>query len=110
MERKTYQHCPICGYPLFDGNPDQFVENMALHVSYNICECCGCEFGLDDTPEYRFAWIKGGFKWLYPEKKPAGWDPKQQFRNCDPEWNKGWRKGEFRGHLPSATKSKKIDE
>jgi hypothetical protein len=91
MDEKTYQHCPICGCHLFDGDPARAIGSMDLHVSYDICECCGCEFGLDDKPEYRTEWIEGGFKWLYPEKKPLDWDPYAQLENCDPEWNKGWR-------------------
>jgi len=91
MDERLHQYCPICGYHLFGGDSTKAIGSMCLHVSYDICECCGCEFGLDDTPEYRAEWIANGFEWLYPDKKPAAWDPYEQLKNCEPDWNKGWQ-------------------
>jgi hypothetical protein len=47
--------------------------------NYNICPCCGTEFGNDDAflthEELRYFWIASGAQWhshvLLP---PAGWD------------------------------------
>jgi hypothetical protein len=91
MDDKLYQYCPICGYPLFEGDPTKAIGSMALHVSYDICTCCGCEYGLDDTPEYRTEWIEGGCQWFDPEKKPFAWNPSEQLKNSDPDWNMGWQ-------------------
>src|SRR5689334_8332051 len=47
---------------------------------YNICPCCGTEFGFDDAytsiGELRGQWIREGMKWWSPvEHAPTGWDP-----------------------------------
>lgn len=77
--------CLICGYnqltePPYDadGNP-----------SYEICPCCGFEFGFDDKSEgifyteYRKDWIKNGAVCFNKKLKPLNWDVKQQLRNID---------------------------
>ena len=55
--------------------------------SYEVCACCGFEFGNDDDPgtaapatfdQYRNEWIEGGCEWFDPSKKPADWDAKSQ--------------------------------
>ena len=74
--------CPVCGYdgltePPYDreGNP-----------SYEICSCCGFEFGYDDQSQgdtfsvYRKKWLAEGAKWFSPEKKPENWSLKAQLR------------------------------
>ena len=77
--------CPVCGYPELgelpydsDGNP-----------SYEVCDCCGFEFGFDDDSngisfqDYREKWIKEGSKWFSPDKKPAKWDLSEQLKNLE---------------------------
>lgn len=45
---------------------------------YNICPCCGTEFGNDDeqrtTAELRSYWVSTGAKWFYKDA-PAMWNP-----------------------------------
>jgi hypothetical protein len=47
-------------------------------TDYDICPCCGTEFGNDDVDrtygELLIAWIADGTQWFY-EQPPAGWDP-----------------------------------
>ena len=75
--------CPVCGYDKLaeepydqDGNP-----------SYEICNCCGFEFGFDDESEgnsfesYRQKWIDDGVKWFSDKAKPEAWDLKKQLEN-----------------------------
>lgn len=75
--------CPICGYDKLmdepydkDGNP-----------SYEICFCCGFEFGYDDDSEgitfdiYRKDWIKQGAKWFDIKYKPEDWSIQEQLKN-----------------------------
>ncbi len=68
--------CPVCGYdglnaPPFDeeGNP-----------SYDICNCCGYEFGFDEEnfDEYRLKWLTSGTKWFNPKVQPKDWIASEQ--------------------------------
>jgi len=60
--------CPVCYYAL--------LSEPAAH--YNICDCCGTEFGLDDErftfEELRLAWIANGARWFF-QTPPIGWNP-----------------------------------
>lgn len=54
--------------------------------SYDICLCCGAEFGFDDyTIElirgYRQKWIDTGAKWAYPEFRPEDWNLEKQLEH-----------------------------
>lgn len=71
MKKKFYK-CPVCGYdklkkPLYDDNG---------FGTYEICVCCGFEFGTDDYPNkeesyksWRENWKKNGCKWFSRENK-----------------------------------------
>jgi len=45
---------------------------------YNICDCCGTEFGNDDellsSSALRERWVEKGAKWFFGEP-PANWQP-----------------------------------
>jgi hypothetical protein len=74
--------CPVCGYngldtPSYDGfgNP-----------SYDICDCCGTQFGYHDHSTsfavLRDRWIAKGMPWhSRAVAPPPGWDPVQQLRS-----------------------------
>jgi transcription elongation factor Elf1 len=77
--------CPICGYdqltePPYDknGNP-----------SYEICSCCGFEYGYDDHDQgesfesYRIEWINNGAIWFDQNSKPKDWSLKSQLLNIN---------------------------
>lgn len=61
--------CPVCLY-----------ANLPyLPTNYNICPCCGTEFGNDDAfethEELRWRWIDSGAQWhSHVVLPPAGWD------------------------------------
>jgi hypothetical protein len=63
--------CPVCYYVGMQDPP----------MDYNICECCGTEFGNDDEMysygELRAQWIAGGTKWFFGNP-PVGWNPWSQ--------------------------------
>jgi hypothetical protein len=63
--------CPVC---YFTGMQDPPMD-------YNICECCGTEFGNDDEihshEELRSKWIADGAKWFFGSA-PIGWNPWKQ--------------------------------
>lgn len=65
--------CPVCG----------FSEMPYPAVPYNICPCCGTEFGVDDRhtqpAELRSTWIKAGLPWFDDiTSPPHSWDPYAQ--------------------------------
>ncbi len=75
--------CPVCGYDDLDEAPFDNDGNP----SYNICDCCGFEFGFDDGSEginfehYRKKWIEEGTKWFISKKKPKNWNLSEQLKN-----------------------------
>lgn len=77
--------CEVCGYPYLDEPPyDEFG-----YGTYEICPCCGFEFGYDDYPDkekgiidWRNNWINNGFKWFSKyTSPPVNWNPKKQLVN-----------------------------
>ncbi|MEO8869949.1 MAG: hypothetical protein ABI357_03865 [Granulicella sp.] len=52
---------------------------------YNICPCCGTEFGSDDETrthaQLREFWISSGAKWFFREPPPL-WNPWQQLSDA----------------------------
>ncbi len=54
--------------------------------TYDICPCCGGEFGYEDctvesTIDYRKQWIENGAKWFDLKYKPEDWDLEKQMQN-----------------------------
>jgi hypothetical protein len=73
--------CPVCGWPELEELPRD-EQNCA---SYEICPCCGFEFGFDDDAhgltyeQARARWIGGGMKWWSTARpSPIGWNPMSQ--------------------------------
>jgi hypothetical protein len=55
--------------------------------SYDVCACCGFEFGNDDDPgtaapisfdEYFDEWLSQGCKWFDERMKPLNWSLAEQ--------------------------------
>jgi len=75
-------NCRVCGL---------FIEDLPWGFcgkcpTYEICPCCGVEFGNEDynieaTKQYRENWIREGLNWFNPNKKPENWDKKSQFKS-----------------------------
>lgn len=64
--------CPVCGFMMQEPPRD-----------YNICPCCGTEFGHHDLnasiADLRKNWLKGGAAWWSSiDLPPANWDPYEQ--------------------------------
>ena len=70
--------CPVCGYHGLTRDPVGPVD------TFEICECCGFEFGFDDKDlkytyhEYRLMWLAGGAKWFSSAARPASWSLERQ--------------------------------
>ena len=94
--------CPCCGFSGLDEKPYENMpslsetknkpvpyENLWGAASYEVCGCCGYEFGFDDNPgngegesfeRVREDWIAGGCKWFEPSEKPDGWNADDQLK------------------------------
>ncbi|HDL41698.1 MAG TPA: hypothetical protein ENG98_01625, partial [Actinobacteria bacterium] len=56
-------------------------------ASYEVCLCCGFEFGNDDNPRtaegdsferYRWKWVQTGTVWFDPTHRPDDWSLNRQ--------------------------------
>lgn len=59
--------------------------------TYNICSCCGVEFGNEDyTIEsahlYRKQWLENGAIWFLIKEKPVNWYLEEQLKNIPKEY------------------------
>lgn len=70
--------CPICRYAgLYEAPYDE-----RGYGSYEICPCCGFEFGLDEGTDreaafvaWRAQWLRDGCPWFSSIRTaPEGWD------------------------------------
>ncbi|MFZ5638655.1 MAG: hypothetical protein ACOY82_18930 [Pseudomonadota bacterium] len=65
--------CPVCGWLGLEVRPVHPFD------SYEICSCCGTEFGLDvsekdDIEIVREDWLNEGAAWFSEEDRPADWN------------------------------------
>jgi hypothetical protein len=81
MKFHSQKICPVCGY---DGLEEPAYDEAGC-ASFEICPCCGIEFGYDDAQkthnELRNLWLGSGCPWHSLENRPpAGWNAEQQLR------------------------------
>ncbi len=96
--------CPCCGYPELtapayaDASSVGLVRGLSapycVHFgmpSYEVCPCCGFEFGNDDEPgtsspttfeQFLAEWISEGMPWFAPSKRPQLWSLKEQLADA----------------------------
>lgn len=80
-------NCRVCGFYIEDlpwGEDDN-------SPTYEICPCCGVEFGNEDytvesTKSYRQKWIVEDLKWFDPKKRPDNWNNLEQFKEIPKEF------------------------
>ena len=93
-------YCPCCGYdglgcpayeclsspPWGDFGTPPYGQTLGM-PSYEVCACCGFEFGFDDDPgasegtsfeAYLNEWIETGANWFTPAKRPNNWELQKQ--------------------------------
>jgi hypothetical protein len=71
--------CPVCFYDQLDDPP---YDDKGC-ASFEICPCCGTEFGYDDSmtrhDELKKQWLaKGGQWWSASQPPPIGWSLEAQ--------------------------------
>lgn len=81
MPNKENCRCRVCG--LLQDQPPW--GDDGLTPSFNICPCCGAEFGYHDATmkaikTHRTKWLSTGAKWFVPNKKPNGWSLEKQLK------------------------------
>lgn len=80
-------YCRVCGL-YTDELP---WGNDGLIPTYEICLCCGVEFGNEDytiesTKKYRYNWLSKGNPWFFVNEKPKNWKLEEQFKNIPPKY------------------------
>ncbi|MFC1752717.1 hypothetical protein ACFL96_04900 [Thermoproteota archaeon] len=83
MTREPKHICRSCG---FDGLKEEPYIGQK-DPSFEICPCCGFEFGVDDIlgeghyASFRNQWIENGADWFMPERRPKKWNLDKQLSN-----------------------------
>lgn len=83
-ENNIKYRCPVCGYSGLMEAP----YNEYGYGSYEICVCCGFQFGYDDFPEkersfsiWRRQWSENGYPWFSKRTtSPSDWNPIEQMK------------------------------
>jgi rubredoxin len=99
-------NCPVCGWAHlkrrpYKNMPDQMDEVLSAvppyedhwgMATYQVCLCCGYEFGFDDNPgddqpgtsfrEYLKTWFNNGQEWFHPKEKPQDYDILKQLEKA----------------------------
>ena len=84
--------CRICGFEYDSDEPTwKYWKDDEYIPTYNLCVCCGAEFGFDDTElesviEYRKNWISQGAKFSTPTYKGDDWSFDNQLKNIPDRW------------------------
>lgn len=102
MKKDERNHCPVCGWngleaPAYANLTDIAAAHVAKppyaahfgEPSFQMCLCCGYEFGYHDEPEtgrpVSFAnhlkeWMAEGATWFDDARTPQGWRIQDQLR------------------------------
>ena len=75
-------NCPICGYGPFL----EYASPEELRCSYEICDCCGCEYGYDDRVAHYEQWVAKGCPWFNSTARPPNWSLKGQLAHIIRPW------------------------
>ena len=82
--------CRVCGFH-YDGYYPWGEDGRT--PTYDICVCCGAEFGFDDDihasgkpiQSYRSKWINDGANFFTPSEQPENWNLEIQLYNIGVE-------------------------
>lgn len=87
--KNSKYYCRICG--LYQGKDHPPWGEDGKSPSFDICECCGVEFGygdcfLDDIKRLRKEWLDNGASWDDSKYKPKNWSLEEQMKNIPEEF------------------------
>lgn len=89
-KNKSERFCRICGLD----HGEEGVRMSSGMPTFNICECCGTEFGYDDLnnwSQYRKYWLyELKCKWMDETYKPANWSLCTQLLNIPEKFKDDW--------------------
>lgn len=90
MPSRFVMSCRVCG--LLQQTPPW--GPAGNKPSFNICPCCGTEFGYDDATlagvmRKRAIWRDEGAEWFIPAEKPANWSLTEQMQNIPSDYVDG---------------------
>jgi hypothetical protein len=79
--------CRVCG--LAQETPPWGRDGLS--PSFEICPCCGTEFGYDDATRVavlrrRARWAQTGYAWFDPVLRPPGWRRQEQMGQIPPDF------------------------
>ena len=86
--KDSHQHnCRVCGLYIID--PPWGEDGQS--PTYEICSCCGVEFGHEDytiesTIQYRKKWLSNNLKWFDDRQRPSNWDFEKQMKDIPIEY------------------------
>ncbi|HGF2651789.1 TPA: hypothetical protein ACWXKB_005314 [Escherichia coli] len=71
--------CRVCGAE----QPEAPWGDDGETPTYDICNCCGVEFGYEDSTvqsikKYKAKWLDSGAKWMNKESEPQNWSVDEQ--------------------------------
>jgi|CXWL01.1.fsa_nt_gi hypothetical protein len=76
-------HCPVCGFGPF---PEPYISVQEIRYSFDICDCCGCEYGYSDNERHFNNWVAAECPWSNPRAKPAHWSLATQINHIIRPW------------------------
>ena len=96
LNNKSERYCRVCGL-------DQGEEGVRVksgQATFNICDCCGVEFGYEDAIEagynissYRLQWLyNNNARWFNIKIKPQNWSLCKQLKNIPKKYQDEWIK------------------
>ena len=112
MKVKNEHHqCPTCGFKGLETKPYEKIPEKVNYSeisppyskiwgqpSYEVCDCCGFEFGFDDEPgegaepetfeKYLANWAREGCNWFSPDERPVNWSLEVQLKEAGLKLNK----------------------
>jgi hypothetical protein len=83
FDMDSIHYCPVCGFGPF-AEPYACVDE--LRQSFEICPCCGCEYGHDDCEQRLAQWVASGCQWFEPKERPENWSLDAQLRRGIRPW------------------------
>jgi hypothetical protein len=88
LQQKDFFPCRVCGH---NREFDAWGGDDNLNFSYDICDCCGAEAGVEDfsvevARRYRKKWIDSGANWFTSSAKTHNWNLEEQLEQIPQHW------------------------